>query len=180
MLTALILRHAKAVAGDADLQDFDRPLAARGQLDAQRMGTVMASRLLRPNLVLVSPAQRTRETWLHVAPSFADPPSATAIEVQFLDVIYLAEMRQLLLLLKSAPSTCATLLMIGHNPDLQDLAVGLCGSAGDKQQRRMMGLKFPTCGLAVLQFDAPTWAKVKLGSGHLTAFITPRSLDDTA
>ena len=165
----LLLRHAKAVIGDG-LEDFDRPLAPRGEKAAEAMGRYMAENGLAPELVLCSPARRTAQTWeiaaqelpetqLHLVEELYDFVSGEAL----LDVI------------RSRGDMVKRLLLVTHNPATQNLAVALSGT-GDKTLRRDMMEKFPTAALAILTFSSGSWADTAEGQGHLDAFIRPREL----
>jgi phosphohistidine phosphatase len=122
-----------------------------------------------PDLVLVSPARRTLETWELLAPIIGD------IEVRHEPRIYEAPVARLLTVLQEVEPENATLLMIGHNPGFEDLA-GLLASDGDRDGMSRIGQKYPTAGLAVIDFPEGGWRDVTRGSGRLERFMTPKSL----
>lgn len=170
MKTLLLLRHAKASRADLYLGDFDRPLTGRGRRAAALMGRVLAERQLVPDLILCSSARRARETCDGLAPALAPAP-----EVRFEDGLYLAEPPALLRHVQALPDATRTVLLIGHNPGLERLAVRLAGSAaGDSLER--LKAKYPTGALAVLRFDRSRWQEAAPGTGRLDEFVAPRDL----
>lgn len=168
MRRLLLLRHAKS-AWPAGTSDLDRPLAPRGREAAPRMGRYLAEEGLLPDLVLVSPARRTRETWDIVRASLGDVESRTEPR------IYEAPCLRLLAVVQEAPSPVRTLLMIGHNPGFEDLARSLVGH-GDRYAFARLSQKFPTAGLAVIDFADEAWSDVAARSGRLDRFVTPKTL----
>ena len=174
MRRLLLLRHAKAVSGDAKTDDHDRALNARGRHDAAHMGAEMQHRLYAPDLALCSTARRTRETWEGVAPEFDAPP-----RVEFLDTLYLASSRTILKLVQSADDGADMLLVLGHNPGLEECAAGLAQKPTSQDKRTMfeeMREKFPTCALVALEFDVAHWRDVEPGTGAFADFIRPKDL----
>jgi phosphohistidine phosphatase len=168
MRRLILLRHAKAAAPGGG-SDVDRPLAKRGTAAADRMAAYLAVEQLLPDLVLVSPARRTRETYERVASKLGEAP------VRFEPRIYEALAERLLAVLREAEPGSRGVLMIGHNPGLEALARLLVGY-GDRYAFARMGQKYPTAGLAVIDFDGEDWRGLKPGSGRLERFVTPKSL----
>lgn len=171
MRRLMLLRHAKS-NWPAGVADRDRPLAARGREAAPLIGGYLAEELLLPDLVLISPARRTVETWELVAPMLPEKP-ATRYEPR----IYEAKASALLEVVQEAEPTVKTLLMIGHNPGFEDLAQRLTGH-GDRYAAARMSQKYPTSGLAVLDFSVEDWRDVAERGGRLDRFVTPASLGD--
>ena len=170
MRTLLVLRHAKSSWDQIDLDDFDRPLAARGQGAAPLMGQYLRKHGLLPDLVVCSPAARTQETWQLVQSELgADIPC------KMLRTIYLAAPSQLLAVVRRTPDDVGTLMVIGHNPGLERLAASLSGSGRDKDLAKLR-IKFPTAALAVITFDAAHWSQATAGAGRLEAFVRPKDL----
>jgi len=170
----LLLRHAKAIPGTTKSGDHGRPLNERGKLDAPRMGIAMQHKRYLPDRVLCSTAKRTLETWEHVAPELDGKP-----EVVFSDELYLAPWKLIASMVRAQPRTANAVLVIGHNPGLEECARALARKARDDDERKRLEAlneKFPTCALVVLDFDAETWSEVASGVGVLTDFIRPRSL----
>jgi phosphohistidine phosphatase len=166
----LLLRHAKAVIGDPGMEDFDRPLAERGEKAAKAMGRYMAEHGMIPDLVLCSPARRTSATWEIAA---RELPKA---ETRILEELYdFGDGSALLDAVRRHGGTVKRLLLVGHNPATQNLAVALSGS-GEKALRRQMLEKYPTAGLAVLSFASGCWPDTAEGAGRLDAYIRPRDI----
>lgn len=173
MRTLTLFRHAKSSWADSSLDDFDRPLASRGEEAAPRMGAFLAGRGLIPDLVLCSTSRRTRQT-LDLAFGAAQPQPKT----QFLDDLYHATVPALLAIIRAAPPETRHLMLVGHNPGLQELALHLIGG-GDPAGRRAIARKFPTAAVVVMRFDAPNWAAIGPGGGNLAIFMTPKQLSAT-
>lgn len=166
----LLLRHAKAVIADPGMEDFDRPLAERGEKAAKAMGQYMAGHGLAPDLVLCSPARRTRATWEIAARELPET------ETRVVDDLYdFGDGSALLKAIRRHGAEAKRLMLVGHNPATQNLALGLAGSA-DKALRRQMLEKYPTAALAVLSFAPGNWSETAEGAGRLHAFIRPRDI----
>ncbi len=163
--TLVLLRHAKSAWDDPDLDDHARPLAARGRRDATALGQVLADRLIRPDLVLCSSSERTRQTW-----RLAELAGALAGEIRFEDRIYEASPSELLDLVRAVPDDVLSLMLIGHGPGLPELAGRLDVDSRSEVARRMR-LKFPTSGLALFAVTGP-WANLRTAS--LLDFVIPR------
>lgn len=174
MLTVLLLRHAKSSWDTLSLPDYDRPLAKRGQKAAPLIGAEIARLGVRPDLILCSGAARTRETVALVLPALG----SSAPEVIYDDAIYMGTPTALLTLLRKLPDGGAgpkTVMVVGHNPGLEEFAELLVGG-GNEDAQELMAEKFPTGALAVFTFDADSWADVALGEGKLVEFSTPARL----
>jgi len=148
---------------------MDRPLAARGRDAAPRMGRYLAEEGLLPDLVVVSAARRTRETWELVE------PHVDATEIRFDARIYEAPASRLLAVVRESPSRVRSVLMIGHNPGFEDVAKLFVGH-GDRYAFARLTQKYPTAGLAVIDFDRENWSEIAPRSGRLDRFVTPKSL----
>jgi|ERR1700733_3719120 phosphohistidine phosphatase len=172
MRQLLILRHAKSSWDDAALPDRDRPLNARGRRTATIMRQAMRDLHLAPDMVLVSTARRTLET-LEALEPWDDAPL-----VDPMDSLYLANAVQLMAALHEVAETVRSVLLIGHNPGLHDLAVSLAGpraiAAGGVAERRLAA-GFPTAALAEFVV-AGSWWELREGGGRLVRFLTPRML----
>ena len=170
MRRLMLLRHAKSDWSSDGQGDIDRPLAPRGRAVALRMGRYMAQHGLTPDRVLVSNAQRTRETWVLVAPAFAQTPASHS-EPR----LYGAGPKALLDVIHETLPDTHTLLLVGHNPGLQDLA-GLMTVSGDDDARYRLQGKFPTAALAVIDFATDDWREANASTGRLDRFVTPQLL----
>ena len=168
MRRLMLLRHAKAVPQGA-LADENRPLTERGRSDTAKIAEFAASRELVPGLALVSSAIRTRETWDLFAPHLPAQP-ALRIEPR----LYAAAAERILSLVRETPSDVATLLLVGHNPGLEDLARTLTGS-GDTDALIRFGGTMPTASLAVIDLG-DGWTNLQPRTSRLEFFVTPKSL----
>lgn len=167
MRRLLLLRHAKTERAELGQRDRDRKLTARGRADAPIIGGYMARHRLIPDLVLVSPVTRADETWVLAASALKKAPRVLKDER-----IYNAMPATLLQLIGEARAA-PTLLIVGHNPGLHDLAVQLIAS-GDVQARGRLNEKLPTSGLVVIEFAFDDWSRVRPNSGRLERFVSPR------
>ncbi|MGX5800472.1 SixA phosphatase family protein [Bradyrhizobium sp. Arg314] len=164
----LILRHAKSSWDDSSLADFDRPLAPRGQKTAPLIGRELARRGWLPDLALVSPALRTRETWQLVA---AELPRH--VRAQFAEELYEAAAGAILARVRQAKAT--SLLVIGHNPGLQHFVLRLAGAGSDESVFKKIEAKFPTAALARFTQDED-WADLDFRGARLTHCVRPKDL----
>ncbi|UVK53594.1 histidine phosphatase family protein [Mesorhizobium sp. AR02] len=169
MKQLLLLRHAKSSWDDADLDDFDRPLAERGLKAAKLMGRELAAREWLPDQVLVSSALRTRDTWRLVAAELPAHP-----RVVFADALYDASAADILSQIRLAEPSSGCLAVVGHNPGLEDLAKQLAGSGSEAKARKRLEEKFPTAALARFVFEGD-WSG--LSSGRLTHCLRPKDLN---
>jgi phosphohistidine phosphatase len=170
MRRLMLLRHAKSDWSAGGQRDLDRILAPRGREVTPVIARYMVQHGLVADRVLVSHARRTRETWELLAPEFPKQPPF-AYEPR----LYEAAAKALLAVVRETASEVHTLLLVGHNPGLQELAAVLTGS-GDAEARHRLMEKFPTAALAVLDFAIDDWSGVKPSSGRLDRFVTPRAL----
>ena len=170
MLTLSLLRHAKSSWKNPTLPDRERPLAARGITDAPLMGRAITERGIDPELVLCSSARRTVDTLSLVLPELKVEPS-----VVYEDALYHASAAEMLHRLRDVQLGANRVMMVGHNPDIQRLALDLIGS-GPKHMRNHLMEKYPTAGLVVINFTAGLWSSVDINSGALNQFLVPREL----
>jgi phosphohistidine phosphatase len=159
--TLVILRHAKTAKPDG-VADLDRPLTPRGHADAAAAGAWLVHRGLIPDIVLCSPSRRTRETWHGVALGLSAAP-----DVRYDKLIYPGSLSDLLDVVRSAPPTATTALLIGHNPAVSRLSIALDPEVADRD-----GLR--TAGAAVHRWDGD-WADCAPDAGQLTASHTARA-----
>jgi phosphohistidine phosphatase len=168
MRRLMLLRHAKAVPQGL-LADENRPLAERGRQDMAAIAAFVASHSLVPDLVLVSPSLRTRETWELLLPAFPKPPAQ-----HFEARLYSAPVESIFNLVRETGSDVSTLLLIGHNPGFEDLARFLSG-AGETDALIRFGGNMPTASLAVIGLSG-NWPEIEPRTGRLEIFVTPKSL----
>lgn len=167
----MLLRHAKSSSDDATLDDFERPLNSRGRRAAPLMGRHMAAHRLLPQKIVCSSARRTRET---LAGLLAYLPEDLDLRVTR-DLYEVSEDRYLDLI-RAQGGTARSLLVVGHNPALQDTALTLIGH-GNPSLVDDIREKFPTAALAVIDFDAKRWVDVEPRTGRVVAFFRPRELE---
>jgi phosphohistidine phosphatase len=145
----ILMRHGKAEQHAASGGDFERALAPRGQNDATLMGKVLAQAGLSPDLVLVSSARRTRETWEAAAPAFPEARSEIRRD------LYHAEAQDVLAAIRDEDPDGGTVMVVGHNPGLHELALRLAlGGPLDPALLAKLRGKFPTSTVAVFSIDA--------------------------
>lgn len=143
----IIMRHGKAERSSPG-GDFERGLTTRGASDATLMGRVLAEAGLVPDLALVSSARRTRETW--AAASTAFPPARCLL----LRPLYHATAEVVLAEVEAQGEAVGTVMVVGHNPGLHDLTIGLLrqGGAGEAVVARA-NARFPTATVSAFLFD---------------------------
>jgi phosphohistidine phosphatase len=154
--TLILLRHAKAEAYAET--DLERPLSARGERDARTAGRWLSGHEPNVDLVLYSPATRTRQTWELLLPEWGGSP-----RVRELPGLYDASAEDLLTVVRQLPDHARTVLLVGHNPGLEDL-VGLLTS---------VTCRLKTSGIEVLNGEG-RWSDVDVGWARETAAATPR------
>lgn len=169
MRRLILLRHAKSDR-PAGVADHERPLNDRGRRAGPAVGGHIAQEGLRPDLALVSTATRTRETWDAVSAALGAP------ETRYHREIYEAPAERILGLIRGAPDSAETVIVVGHNPGLGDLAATLAGE-GPRKERTRLATEFPTAAYAVIAFDAADWSAIAPGQGRLERFVRPRDID---
>ena len=162
-----VLRHAKSSWDDPGLEDHDRPLASRGRRACKVMAEHLRTNAIEPDLVLCSSARRTRETLEGVAPT-----GQHMIESE----LFSASTGDLVDRLHRVPDDIGSVMLIGHNPEVQMLALRLARNDGASAERGALERKFPTGALATLTFEC-AWSELGPGAARLTAFITPKELN---
>ena len=168
MRRVYLLRHAKSSWKDRSLADRDRPLAGRGKRAAKAVAAHLEAEGIRPDLVLCSPARRTRETLERVEAAFGDP-----VETRLDEALYGASEAELLACLRALAQEIDSVMVIGHNPGLEELALAL---ASQGAQLARMREKYPTAALATIDLPAQDWRAIERGSGKLVAYVRPRDL----
>lgn len=179
MRRLILLRHAKSDWPTGVQRDLDRPLADRGRQVAPMVARYLAEQGILPEMTLVSPARRTRETWELMEPELRGLAEPGRPRFAYEPRIYEAEWQDLLAVVKATEPAVQTLMLVGHNPGLQDLATRLA-SRGGAGERQRLAEKFPTAALAVIEFSADDWQRTETGTGRLDRFVTPRTLASIA
>jgi phosphohistidine phosphatase len=177
MKELLLLRHAKSSWAEPGQDDFERPLNKRGRRAAAHMATWLAIQGLQPKLVLCSSARRTRETLdlLHAA-------LGARVPMNIEPGLYLADAATLLARLQRVDATVPSVLVIAHNPGLQELACDLANAPGatDPATRARLRQKFPTAALALFRLKLTNWHHLSSATGDgmvkLLSLVSPSDL----
>lgn len=172
MKTLTLLRHAKSSWDDPVARDFDRPLNGKGQRAAVTVGRHMRSEGMHFDHVAASPAARIVETVAQVEQGYG-----SELAPLWDRRIYLASASSLLDVVHELPAGADSVLLIGHNPGLEDLILSLIPDRAGDALRDSIEEKFPTAALAVMTFDVGDWQAVRAGGGTLVRFTRPRDLD---
>ena len=168
MHTLYLLRHGKSSWADETLPDRERPLARRGRRDAKRIAKHLVRLEIAPELVLCSSAERTREMLELVRPALA-ATSTVRLEAE----LYAASADELLERIRAVPQAVSSVMVIGHNPGLQDLAL-LLASGGAELER--LEAKFSTAALATLILANAPWRQLSEGDAVLAEYVVPKQL----
>jgi phosphohistidine phosphatase len=168
MRTLYLLRHAKSSWSDPSLVDQERPLAPRGWRDARRLGRELARLEVMPELVLCSTARRARET-LDLLRAETTIPAPALLEPG----LYAASAAALLGRILRLPDEVSSVMLIAHNPGLEELALELA-SSGDELER--LARKYPTGALATLTAEVAGWGELAPAGATLTGFVVPKQL----
>ena len=163
-----LLRHAKSSWKDSELADHDRPLAGRGRRAADALGRHLRVSAIAPELVLCSTARRARETWERIEPSLPGTP------VRYEPELYGASPTTLLKRVRGVPDDVGSVLLVGHNPAIEELASDL---ACPSPLLSDLEAKFPTGALATLAAPTASWRSLGHDCAELVAFVRPRDLD---
>ncbi|HYW14911.1 MAG TPA: histidine phosphatase family protein [Allosphingosinicella sp.] len=169
MKSLTLLRHAKSGWDDKVSRDFDRPLNPRGRKAARTVGLEMKAQGLAFDLVLASPARRVIETLEEVAAAYGP------LRPRFDERLYLASLATLLEIVRES-ADAERLLLVGHNPGLEELSLHLSRPGAD-DFRSEVEIKYPTGTVAVIELPVERWTDVQEGKGRIARFIRPRDLD---
>lgn len=167
-----LLRHGKSGWDSPVSRDFDRPINERGTKGSKLMGMHSRDLGLSWDHVISSPAVRCTET----LEGFWDG-YGRILHPNWDRRIYLASAATLLDLVQELPDDASQVIMCGHNPGLEDLALMLVPDVRGDELRDSLEMKFPTASLAEMHFAVDSWADVKEGGAALKRFIRPRDLD---
>lgn len=166
----MLLRHAKSDWGSDASTDFARPLAKRGRADAPRVGSWLYREGLVPDYILSSPAERARQTTVKVCKAL----EANTRDVCWDEAIYEAGVAQLLEVLARCPARARLVLLVGHNPGLEELVRYL---AGDDLEEPANGKVLPTAAVARIEMPE-NWSQLERGCGQLIGITRPKALPD--
>ena len=159
--TLALVRHAKSSWDEPDRRDFDRPLNDRGQRTAPEMGQRLLTRGQCPDRLYCSSARRAWDTALILARAVGYPEADIEPEPE----LYLADQNRLIERIRRFPADAGEVWLVGHNPDLSELANQLAG---------FHRTNLPTCAIFRMQFDCASWASIEPGSARLLEFDTPK------
>ena len=166
------MRHAKSSWDDPKLSDHARPLNSRGRAAAQSMRQVMRDLGLAPDLIVVSSARRTMQTLEALEPWDETPL------VEPMDALYLAGRDGLLAVLRQVAETVRSVMLIGHNPGMHELATALAGPVDPANSAmRHLAETYPTGALAEFTIPGP-WSTLDAGGARLVRFVAPRDLPE--
>ena len=166
MKTIMLLRHAKSSHDDSSLKDFDRPLASRGQKDAPRMGLFIRKVNLLPAVVESSNAKRAKQTTeLFLKAAGAEDP-----EISWNENLYYGGAPDYLRAIQNAPEGADSIMLVGHNPLLEETVSLLCSEQGEYVVR------MPTAALVCIEHPAMHWKQVKAGTARLKWMMIPKLL----
>jgi phosphohistidine phosphatase len=167
MRRLLLLRHAKTERAESGGRDRDRELAPRGHAEAPKIGAYMARHGYIPDVVLVSAAKRTLQTWELIEPVLSAKPRVVVEER-----LYEAGPEKILDVIRKTRDA-RSLLVVGHNPGLHQLALQLIAS-GDVEARQRLSESLPTSGLVVIDIPFDDWSRLHPHAGRLERFVSPR------
>jgi phosphohistidine phosphatase len=179
MRRLMLLRHAKTENEAPSGRDVDRRLDQRGRRDAAEIGGWIGRHpAFFPDLVLVSHAIRTHQTWEIAWEAMKD--RVPQPQVELLPELYGADPSHLLQTIREASAADPRrLMLVGHNPGMHELALALAGS-GDAAGRKALADNLPTSGLAVFDFAVDDWDDVAFRRGRLVQFVSPKLLKQTS
>lgn len=167
-----MLRHAKSGWDDPVARDFDRPLNKRGEKAARLMGRWMKNECVSFDHVIASPAVRVIETLDQIAAGYTQ-----RIEATWERRVYLASSATLMDVLREQSDDMHSVLMVGHNPGLEDLVLDLVSEDTGCSLRASVYEKYPTAAIVEIELDIPSWSAIDRNIGRLSRFIRPRDLD---
>lgn len=159
--TLLLVRHAKSSWDDPDLADHARPLNKRGKREAAAIAQRVVHRPDRPQLIVTSPATRARRTAEAMAAALGFEPKSLVVDPR----VYDATVTTLLEVIRSLDDRHAHVMLVGHHPGITDTVNALTAAKIDKM---------PTCSVAEIRLDIPSWAEVREGGAVLLELLTPK------
>lgn len=172
MKTLGLFRHAKSDWHDAKVRDFDRPLNERGRSGAKIMGRHILKYGQRWDRIIASPAVRSAETV-----DIASKGASGLLPINWDRRVYLASSATLIDVLREQDAGLGAVLLVGHNPGLEDVIFDLVPDDGTSPLRDLVEEKFPTATFAVLELDIEDWADLTEGTARLVHLTRPRDLD---
>ena len=172
MKRLFLLRHAKAQPADGSVEDFDRTLMLSGMQDAAAMARYLHKNDYAVEQILCSSSARTTQTAELVLHELT-------ADIEYRDNLYLADPSKILAAVRAAPVSVSSLMVVGHNPGMEDCATLLAREPVRRKERarhEALEEKFPTSALAILDFDVGRWRDVVQGCGKLVDFVRPKDI----
>jgi phosphohistidine phosphatase len=172
MKRLFLLRHAKAQPADGGCEDFDRTLMLSGMQDGAAMARYLRKTDYRVELILCSSSARTTQTAELVLQELES-------EIDYRENLYLADPAKIVAAVRGAPTQVNNLMVVGHNPGLEAAATMLAREPVRRKERarhEALEEKFPTCALAILDFDVGRWRDIEQSGGKLADFVRPKDL----
>lgn len=165
MRNLILIRHAKSCWDDPSLTDLERPLNKRGKHDAPAMGRLLQERKLVPDLIVSSPAKRALKTATKIAKTLG----YDKVRIEIRAEIYMQGLEALLDIVSNLPADVRRAYLVGHNPELTDLANRLTDGHIDN---------VPTCGVVSIEFSKGSWHQCAKEKGRLAFFVRPPKAPD--
>ncbi len=162
MKTIILVRHAKSSWKDLSLDDFDRPLNKRGKRNAPFMGEKLKEMEIMPDLILSSPAKRAKKTAIAITKAIGYPKK----KIKYDNNMYHSSAWYLLEMVRNQDNKNETIMLFGHNPDLNIIA--------DMLLKQNPVYNIPTTGVYCIRFDVDKWEKVQEGKGEAVFFDYPK------
>ncbi len=159
----LLLRHAKSSHDDSSLKDFDRPLAPRGERDAPRMGEFIRGVNYLPGTIISSTATRAGQT----TELFLKGAKLEDRILQWNEDLYYGSSQDYLESIQNNEHTADIVMLVGHNPKMEDIARRLCGNGS---------VRMPTAGLICFEQPANNWKQIREGAASLKWMMIPKLL----
>lgn len=169
MKQLLLMRHGKAKRGE--IIDFERPLMKRGKRDVSRVGIWLRRKTIIPDLVLCSPSQRTFETW-----NVLQRQLSSVAEPRLLKSLYGAGSEELLSCIRAVSAEVHTLMVIGHNPGLQELVYRLAGPGSTLRVAKAIAAKFPTAAVAIFEAEIHAWRELGESTARIVRIVHPAEI----
>lgn len=161
MKTLYLIRHAKSDWSDETLSDYDRPLNKRGMKDAPLMGSYLADKGIRPDLILSSPALRAKTTATAIAKALSYPSES----IRYDETLYACDVETILSIIREVSDDIDTLFVFGHNPEFTECANLITGSDIDN---------IPTCGVVEMRLIKDDWKSIGENSAKMIGFDFPK------
>lgn len=171
MKTIYLARHSKSSWNSDASNDFDRPLSNRGFTDAEKMGKHLHHLEIKPEKIISSPATRAKQT----CESYCEQLNIPRNKIEWNSEIYAAYTVTLLHILTAQPETVKSIMLVGHNPAMEDLLVHLCGDSTMDNQRQENGKLLTTGNVAEITVSVP-WKQLVMHDAEFNFLLRPKEL----